>query len=355
MSDDEEVEVKEDNVDDDADEDGDGHDLHDLHDDDQNQHETKKRIKLENDTASSTTTTTSKPPKKNTAVFVSGLPDDTSLDELVDYFSKYGIIMDDMFTGGPRIKLYEREDGSFKGEALIVYLREESAQMAIEYLDKSSFRYNAIIQVSPAHFASSGTDPITTSSTTSGKVDKRKWKQHMQHMQRKLEWTTTGLSVDEEAQLAAQRRLQAKYERMVVLRGLFTAEEVAKEENPELFRMELGQEVREECEQKLGLVTSIKVLLHLFIVVVKFKESEAAAACIQLMEGRRFAGHRVSASLYDGSFSLKEKEELEEVEDIGKGQSRDLDTVESEERLDKFGEWLEEQSLPEEDDDKDGS
>ena len=45
--------------------------------------------------------TTSAPskPQKQTAVYVTGLPDDTTVDELFEHFSKVGVIMDDMFTG----------------------------------------------------------------------------------------------------------------------------------------------------------------------------------------------------------------------------------------------------------------
>lgn len=290
--------------------------------------------------------------KKNTAVFVSGLPEDTTVDELAEYFGKYGVIMDDMFTGGPRIKLYERDDDSFKGEALIVYLREESAQMAVEYLDDSPFRFNVSIRVSPAHFSeednnNSNISPEGKSNEAGSRarglaIDKQRWKQHMQQMQHKLEWTVTGLTLEEESQLAAQRRRLARFARMVVLQGMFTEEEVQSESSPELFRLDLEREVQEECEHRLGPVASVRVLLAKQRVIVKFREAETAQAAIQLMNGRKFSGHRVSASLYDGSFSIKESATRHEVDE----------TRPDEERLGKFGEWLEEQSPLEEEDEE---
>lgn len=36
---------------------------------------------------------------KNTAVYVTGIPDDATIDELAIHFSKCGVIMDDMVTG----------------------------------------------------------------------------------------------------------------------------------------------------------------------------------------------------------------------------------------------------------------
>lgn len=86
-------------------------------------------------------------PQKQTAIYVTGLPDDTTIDELFEHFSKVGVIMDDMFTGGPRIKLYENEDGTLKGDALVVYLCEPSVQLAIDILDESQLRLGVTIRV----------------------------------------------------------------------------------------------------------------------------------------------------------------------------------------------------------------
>jgi HIV Tat-specific factor 1 len=44
-------------------------------------------------------------------------------------------------TGEPRVKLYTGEDGNFKGDALVVYYRPESVQLAIQQYDDSDFRY----------------------------------------------------------------------------------------------------------------------------------------------------------------------------------------------------------------------
>jgi HIV Tat-specific factor 1 len=254
---------------------------------------------------------------KNTAIFVSGLPEDTTLDELVDYFIKYGVIMDDMFTGGPRIKMYE-EDGQFKGECLIVYLREESAIMASDLLDGSYFRPEISIKVERASF-----QPTDRPDNERRAVDKKVWRQHMQSMSKKLEWTTNdAMSPEEEAALQAELRKREKYQRIVILRGMFTQSDT----EDARFALDLKEELLEECE-KLGEVTAIHVLKDLFLCTVKFREKEAAAACIKLMNGRYFDGKRINAIYYDGSFSLKESKD-----------DADGDGVE---RLEKFGEWLE--------------
>lgn len=72
-------------------------------------------------------------------MYVTGLPPDTDQDELVERFSKFGLIEEDD-EGEPKIKMYAREDGSFNGEALIVYFKEESVMLAENILDDAELR-----------------------------------------------------------------------------------------------------------------------------------------------------------------------------------------------------------------------
>ncbi len=287
--------------------------------------------------------------KKNTAVFVSGLPQDASLGEIAEYFGKYGVIMDDMFTGGPRIKLYTAsqeaavngEEAAFNGEALVVYLREESARMAAAYLDESYFRPNVTIHVSIASFGGASEGATDEAAGKKRAVEKGAWKEAMQRMQKKLAWTTEshGLldegSSDEE-ELAAAARSAAKHRRIVVIRNMFgagaeleTAEEIE----------ELRQDVRSECE-RIGAVTSVKVLVGAAACAVKFAHAESAEACLLVMDGRFFGGRRLTAALYDGRMSLKEAPPPagHGLPDGGGGAP-----LEEEARIDSFGKWLESQ------------
>jgi HIV Tat-specific factor 1 len=78
---------------------------------------------------------------KATAVYITNLPLDTTVDELEFTFSKYGgIIAEDLKTGGPRIKLYKDEQGNVKGDAFIQFHRQESVDQAIGLLDETDFR-----------------------------------------------------------------------------------------------------------------------------------------------------------------------------------------------------------------------
>lgn len=81
-----------------------------------------------------------KPERKNTAVYISNLPPDATMDEVKSLFSKCGVIAEEIDSGAPRVKLYAHEDGSLKGDALVVYFRPESVQLAIQMLDDSDFR-----------------------------------------------------------------------------------------------------------------------------------------------------------------------------------------------------------------------
>lgn len=82
-------------------------------------------------------------PKKarvNTAVYVTSLPPDASQDEIQHVFSKCGVIAEEIDSGNPRIKMYEDEQGQFKGDALVVYFRPESVNLAVQMLDDTEFR-----------------------------------------------------------------------------------------------------------------------------------------------------------------------------------------------------------------------
>lgn len=90
-------------------------------------------------------------------MFVSRLPLDATHEEIVSCFSKCGLIEEDD-DGEPKVKMYAREteDGSngngngngngaggggeFSGEALVVYFKEDSVELAVNILDDTELR-----------------------------------------------------------------------------------------------------------------------------------------------------------------------------------------------------------------------
>lgn len=81
-----------------------------------------------------------KAPPKTTAVYVSGLPLDITKEELIPFMAKCGIIKKDPETGEYKVKLYEDEHGRPKGDALIVYFKRESVDLALQLLDEREIR-----------------------------------------------------------------------------------------------------------------------------------------------------------------------------------------------------------------------
>ena len=79
--------------------------------------------------------------RKNTAIYITNLPSDTDVEEVQSVFSKCGVIAEEIDRGKPRIKLYIDDQGNFKGDALIVYFRAESVNLAIQMLDDTHFRF----------------------------------------------------------------------------------------------------------------------------------------------------------------------------------------------------------------------
>ena len=74
---------------------------------------------------------------------MTSIPLDADIDEIKDTFTKCGVIAEEIDSGKPRIKMYEDDMGQFKGDALIVYFRPESVNLAIQMLDDTDFRLGA--------------------------------------------------------------------------------------------------------------------------------------------------------------------------------------------------------------------
>ncbi|OSD06718.1 hypothetical protein PYCCODRAFT_1430915 [Trametes coccinea BRFM310] len=270
---------------------------------------------------------------KNTAVYVTGLPPDADMDEIAARFGKFGLIEEDD-EGNPKVKLYAREDGSFSGDALVVYFKEESVDLAITMLDDAELRLgepSTRMHVQRAEFShkhekSEGGAEAKPRRTVE---DKKRATRRIGKMQKKLgEWDDEdgfGPSKTEDDKM----NVMNKHGRVVVLKHMFTLKEL--EEDSSLL-LDLKEDVREECST-LGEVTN--VILYdeepEGIMTVKFKDPLSAQACVLKMNGRFFAGRRIEAYLYAGRQRFKRSGH---GDTLGDGEENEK------KRLDDFARWL---------------
>ncbi|KAF2496355.1 hypothetical protein BU16DRAFT_526848 [Lophium mytilinum] len=263
--------------------------------------------------------------KPNCAVYVTGLPPDATEEEISTEFARYGVIALSTETGNPRVKLYTDDDGNFKGDALIVYHRPESVQLAIEMADESDFR---IGQKGPP-----GIIRVTVAETKYKKQKKKTVKvgKEKNRIVKNLEKLNAKLMDWDDDEESPQPKAASKYDKMVVLTNMFTLEGLA--EDPDALK-EIKTDIMDECEEKfkdLGTVANVTVfdLEQDGIATVRFSSVEAADACVKLMNGRNFDRRVIKASIADGTEKFRRT--------IGK-----RDDAEEEARLAKFGDQLEE-------------
>ncbi|KAH9061363.1 hypothetical protein EDB87DRAFT_1682783 [Lactarius vividus] len=261
-------------------------------------------------------TGTAPPPErksKNTAVFVR-LPFDATFDEVVERFSKCGLIEEDD-DGEPKVKMYARDDASLStfwttGE---LRLGDPSSRMSVQ---RAEFGHK---------------NDNTGGEAKKRVVDRKKVTKRLGKMQKKLEeWVDEdnfGPAITEEdVHISVNTN-----SRVVVLKHMFTLREL--EEDPTLL-LDLKEDVREECET-LGEVTNV-VLYDKEpdgVITVKFRDPVNAQACVLKMHGRFFSGRKIEASLWIGKQRFKRSGAAEDFEDTGGDEGE-------KQRLDAFAQWL---------------
>ncbi|KAJ4421250.1 hypothetical protein N0V82_003882 [Gnomoniopsis sp. IMI 355080] len=278
-----------------------------------------------------------KQPPQNRAIYVTGLPLDVTVDEVAEAFSrKCGVIAEEIDSGRPRIKLYNDAEGNFKGDALVVFFKPQSVQMAIMLLDDTHFRYSEsglgsgkirvqaaessykkvqAVQPGEGDGKSVGQQETQQSSIGKGSAgnnskDREKIIKKTQKLSAKLaDWS------DEEDVYVPPEQRTGKRDKMVILKHMFTLQEL--EEDPAAL-LEIKEDIREECE-KLGEVTNV-VLYDLEtdgVVSIKYKRPESAEACVQMMNGRSFGGQTVEAYIPTGRVKFKKSRDNGNDNDAG--------------------------------------
>lgn len=249
---------------------------------------------------------------------MTGLPSDTTIDEVHDVFSrKCGVIAEEIDSGQPRIKLYTNDSGDFKGDALVVFFKAPSVEMAITLLDDTEFRIgdknNGTMRVQAAERSYKKVQE--PGDRDGGDVKDRpkasmKDKQKIIKKTQKLDARLADWSDDEEP--SAIKETSSRWDKVVILKHMFTLAEI--EEDPAAI-LDIKEDIREECA-KLGEVTNV-VLFDVEedgIASVRFANAESARACVNLMDGRAFDGRRVVAHISDGKEQFKKSKKKQEDE-----------------------------------------
>ncbi|XP_003491906.1 HIV Tat-specific factor 1 homolog [Bombus impatiens] len=232
----------------------------------------------------------------NTAIYVSGLPLDITMDELTKLFNKCGLIARDE-KGKDKIKLYKDTNGQPKGDALCIYIKVESVDLALKILDKSQIR-GKTLSVQRAKFQMKGDayDPALKPKR------KKKDKERQKKLQDKLfDWRPERVLGE-----------PLKHERVVVIKNLFSPEDFDQEVS---LLLEYQQDIRSEC-LKCGDVRKVVIYDRHpeGVAQVTFREPAEAQACIQLLNGRWFSQRKISAEIWDGKTKYKVTETDAEVE-----------------------------------------
>lgn len=120
--------------------------------------------------------------------------------------------------------------------------------------------------------------------------------------------------------------------KIVVLKHLFTPAQVL--DNDKLLK-EIEVDVKTEIEATCGKVIKMEMFPEHpeGVIKIKFDNTLSADKCVEVMNGRIFDGRTVTAEFWDGKTNYKKVAE---------------DDKDIKERVNEFGDWLENQELPEE-------
>ncbi|KAK4230601.1 hypothetical protein QBC38DRAFT_469195 [Podospora fimiseda] len=292
-------------------------------------------------------------PKQNTAVYVTGLPPDATVDEVAELFSrKCGVIAEEIDSGRPRIKMYTDAQRKFKGDALVVFFKPQSVDMAIMLLDDTEFRFppragEGKIRVQAAEMsykktkyddgsasASASDNNSNTMKASPGDEEKKSQgsggsgrshhdKVKIMRKTKKLSAKLADWSDDEDSKIlgAGAKAKGGKWDKVVILRHMFTLQEL--EEDPAAL-LDIKEDIREECA-KLGTVTNVVLFdkEEEGIVSVRFATVEAAEACVRLMHGRAFDGRTVEAFFATGREKFSKSKDKGGNDDGGSDEESD--------------------------------
>ncbi|CAD8080867.1 unnamed protein product [Paramecium sonneborni] len=259
-------------------------------------------------------------PKINTNVYVEGLPKDITIEEMKIFFSKAGIIRINPETLQPTIKIYRDQNGNCKGDGLISYKMVESVQTAREMLDGLHIRPDVIVKVSEAVFEQKG----QYRKRENKKIDK---------LQKTLARQKEMTQMAEEGQEDDGKGLK-----ILIFKNLFSPQQAQD--------LEYMNQIYGELLLKIEALQIYVQKLEFFkdhpqgVAKVKFHSAYDAEICLTNLNGVQFNNRKIFIQYWDGKENFKTGIESKEVE---------------EQRLEEFGQWLEEQNDSDEDEKQDNN
>lgn len=255
-------------------------------------------------------------------IYVTGLPSDTTTEELQGVFSKAGLLDLDPETQQPKIKLYsDSKTGIAKGDASLCFAHAASVNLAIRLFDDGPFRLDRPTQkmkVQHAKFQQKGEFQKKKSVSL-----KKKQVARLAALQ------AVGWDQDDNGRITGGKKGLC----IVVFQHLFTPQELSPDEDACLAQLE--QEMMEQI-----FTTGKMEKLTFFskhpdgIAIVKFAQPSVASDIVHQWNGKEFRGRRLIVKYWDGVTDYTAKAQ----DDDGK----------EDERHEEFGNWLESQELPEE-------
>eukprot|EP01130_Rhizamoeba_saxonica_P016378 TRINITY_DN7563_c0_g1_i2.p1 TRINITY_DN7563_c0_g1~~TRINITY_DN7563_c0_g1_i2.p1 ORF type:complete len:346 (+),score=95.06 TRINITY_DN7563_c0_g1_i2:32-1069(+) len=188
---------------------------------------------------------------KNLSVYISGLPNDITMNELVDVASRAGVLRKDD-NRVPKATIYVDENGVPKGDALVTYFKEDSLPLAFQILDGYPLRGIHKLSVEMAKFEKK---PGKT-----GKRRKQRSKRRY-NQEEELNW-------------------EEKEEKNVILKHMFDPKSAYGDID---YYVKLQEEIEMEVV-KIGPIDKVKVFERNpeGVVAVKFKDAFHASRCIQV-------------------------------------------------------------------------
>nr|BAN64239.1 conserved hypothetical protein [Babesia bovis] len=228
---------------------------------------------------------------RNLSVYITGLPDDVTSEEIANVFRRAGLIKIDPITTLPKIRMYTDAQGVFKNDARVTFVNKESVDFAVRYLDNYHFRPDCVIHVEKATYNPQKRASNSTVSLSGEELRKR-------YLAAKYEQNRLQ-SWDQDIDDGTGRRI-------VICKPMFSTEDAWAHEAGDVFYDDLRDEVQSEITKFVPVEKVTPIARHpQGVVCVKLKTSADAEIFISQFQDRLFDGRRLQVYFFDGKTDLQ--------------------------------------------------